>query len=159
MRIIKIILTLAAFVCVSYFISTFQGREKKNIPTPEVVYGFPTYPGSQFNKLMSGLEGDPFLAVFLSQDPYDKVVQFYKEKLKRAYKLLKYGRNEAMEVYQFAAQPGEVIETFITRGVEVIPLNSRYQSIYHAKTKIKIIIPRKEVLASRNKEKPVSAIQ
>ena len=77
---------------------------------------------------MSSLNGDPYIAVFLSGDPYEKILQFYKDKLKIDYKVLKYGHKKrnimTLTLYQFELEKG-ILENYISKGVEIIPLNSR----------------------------------
>ncbi len=153
MRILRIVFAVLGLVIVSYIIQSYRVDHKKKVDSPQFVYGLPTYPGSQFNQQMSALTGDPYVAVFFSDDSYEKVIKFYKEKLKRDYKVLKYGRKShvVMEIYQFQIEEG-VLKDYIAKGVEVIPLNSRNQSTYNAKTKIKIILPRQEILETQQKQ-------
>ena len=71
------------------------------------------------------------------------------------YKVLKYGHKKrkpiTLTVYQFEIEKGD-LENYIGKGVEIIPLNSRSQEVYKARTKIKIILPRKEVLEFNKKK-------
>jgi hypothetical protein len=130
-------------------------RNEKEIAFPENLYGIPTYQNSRLSIPMSSLNGDPYIAVFLSEDPFEKIVQYYKNKLKMDFKELKYGhkaRNHmTMTVYQFEIEKGS-LENYINKGVEIIPLKSRSRRVYKAQTKIKIILPRREVVELKRKK-------
>ena len=70
-------------------------------------------------------------------------------------KVLKYGHKKrkhmTLTIYQFEIEKGE-LENHISKGVEIIPFNSRSQKVYKARTKIKIILPRREVLELNKKK-------
>lgn len=71
------------------------------------------------------------------------------------FKVLKYGNKKrnhtTLTIYQFEIEKGE-LENYISKGVEIIPLNSRSREVYKARTKIKIILPRREVLELNKKK-------
>jgi hypothetical protein len=71
------------------------------------------------------------------------------------FKVLNYGHKKrkhmTLTIYQFEIEKGE-LENYISKGVEIISLNSRSQRVYKARTKIKIILPRREVLEFNKKE-------
>lgn len=147
-RKVKALFSLFGIIGLTLIINSYMERNEKEIAFPENLYGIPTYQNSRLSVPMSSLNGDPYTAVFLSGDPYEKILQFYKEKLKKDFKVLKYGHKKrkhmTMTIYQFELEKG-ILENYITKGVEIISLNSRSQRIYKAKTKIKIILPRREV--------------
>jgi hypothetical protein len=121
-------------------------ESEKEISFPEFMCGIPTYRDARISSSMSSLNGDPFIAVFLTRDSYEQVLHFYREKLNMDYKVLTYGRGKKVTktIYQFEIKKG-VLKDYIGKGVEITPLNTRSQRVYKAKTKIRIIIPRKEV--------------
>ncbi|UCH94895.1 MAG: hypothetical protein JSV88_32215 [Candidatus Aminicenantes bacterium] len=149
----KALLSLVGIIALTLIINSYMKENEKEIDFPGILYGIPTYQNSRLSLPMSSLEGDPYIAVFLSRHPYEKVLQFYKEKLQMDYKVLKYGlrKHITKRVYQFEMEKG-VLKDYINKGVEIIPLNSRSQRVYKARTKIKIIIPRKEVAAISEKK-------
>lgn len=155
-RRIKGLLSLFGIIGLTLIINSYMERNEREIAFPGNLYGIPTYQDSRLSFPMSSLDGDPYIAVFLSGDPYEKVLQFYKDNLKMAYKVLKYGHKKrkhmTLTIYQFEIEKGE-LENYISKGVEIISLNSRSQRVYKARTKIKIILPRREVLEfTRKKE-------
>jgi hypothetical protein len=154
-RKIKGLLSLFGIVGLTLIINSYMERNEREIAFPEKLYGIPTYQDSRLSFPMSSLDGDPYIAVFLSGDPYEKVLQFYKDNLKMDYKVLKYGHKKrkhmTMTIYQFEIEKGE-LENYISKGVEIISLNSRSQLVYKARTKIKIILPRREVLELNRKK-------
>ncbi len=123
---------------------------------------FPLYKDAKLSLSMSQT-GDPFIYVFLSNDKYTKIVDFYKEALKGKYILKKINYKNMMTIYQFRSIKDEqklkneekltrnklkgknikILDDYITKGVEIIPLNHLWERAVMAKTKIKIIIPRK----------------
>lgn len=154
-RKIKALLSLFGIIGFTLIINSYMGKNEQEIAFPENLYGIPTYQDSRLSFPMSSMDGDPYIAVFLSGAPYEKVLQFYKDKLKMDVKVLKYGHKKrkhmTLTIYQFEIEKGE-LENYISKGVEVIPLNSRSQKVYKARTKIKIILPRKEVLELNKKK-------
>jgi hypothetical protein len=126
----------------------------REISFPKIMCGIPTYPDSRFNAAMSSLNSDPFMAVFFTRDSYEQVLNFYRDKLKIDHKVLKYGRGSKVmrTVYQFEIKKG-VLKDYISKGVEIMPLTARSQRVLKAKTKIKIIIPKKEVVEASKKPK------
>jgi hypothetical protein len=156
-RKLKALLSLFGIIGLTIFINSYMEKNEKEIDFPDTLYGIPTYPDARVSYPMSSLNGDPYTAVFLSEDPYEKILQFYKDKLKIDYKQLNFGRKTrshmVLTVYQFQLEAG-VLEKSIDKGVEIIPLNHRSQRVYKAKTKIKIMIPRQEVVElTREKER------
>ncbi len=116
---------------------------------------------------------DPvFIYVFLSKDRYEKIVDFYKEALRGSYTLKKIVYTKMMTIYQFRSikedlklevekklkmtnlkyKDIKILEDYITKGIEIIPLNHLWEKALKAKTKIKIIIPRK-ILFKKNEER------
>jgi len=154
-RKVKGFLSLFGIIGLTLIINSYRERNEKEIAFPGDLYGIPTYRDSRLSFPMSSLDGDPYIAVFLSGDPYEKVLRFYKDHLKMDYKVLKYGHKKrkpiTLTVYQFEIEKGD-LENYIGKGVEIIPLNSRSQEVYKARTKIKIILPRKEVLEFNKKK-------
>ncbi len=116
---------------------------------PKILYGIPTYENSKIDFSMSSLNSDPYIAVFLTGDNYEKVLHFYKTRLKVPVKVLQYGKGslKTKTIYQFQILEG-VLKDYPAKGVEIHPLNSRSQRVYKARTKIKIILPRQEVQKS-----------
>ena len=153
-RQIKGLLSLIGLLGLALIINSYIERNDREVQFPEILYGIPTYPNSHFSSIMSSLNGDPYTAVFLSPDPYETILQFYKEKLKMDYKIQEFGlkrRNRMpLTVYQFELEKG-ILEHSINKGVEIISFNSRNQRMYNALTKIKIILPRKEVVELNKK--------
>ena len=154
-REIKALVSLFGIIGLTLIINSYMEKNEQEIAFPENLYGIPTYQDSRLSFPMSSLEGDPYIAVFLSGDPYEKVLQFYKDNLKMDYKVLKYGHKKrkhmTLTIYQFEIEKGE-LENYISKGVEIISLNSRSQRVYKARTKIKIILPRREVLEFNRKK-------
>jgi hypothetical protein len=154
-RRIKGLLSLFGIIGLTLIINSYMEKNEREIAFPENLYGIPTYQDSRLSFPMSSLDGDPYIAVFLSGDPYEKVLQFYKDNLKMDYKVLKYGHKKrnhmTLTIYQFEIEKGE-LENYISKGVEIISLNSRSQRLYKARTKIKIILPRREVLEFNRKK-------
>lgn len=148
-------LSLFGIIGLTLIINSYMERNEKEIAFPVNLYGIPTYKDSRLSFPMSSMNGDPYIAVFLSGDPYEKVLQFYKDKLKIDFKVLKYGHKKrnhmVLTIYQFEIEKGE-LKNYISKGVEIIPLNSRSQRVYKARTKIKIILPRREVLEFNKKK-------
>jgi hypothetical protein len=129
-------------------------KENEKEPAfPALLYGLPTYENSRLVSYMSSLDGDPYIAVFLSTDPYQKILDYYKSKLKVNVKELKYGRGKRImkTIYQLEVEKG-VLPDYIGKGVEISALNGRSQRVYKAKTKIRLIVPRKEVLEAKAKK-------
>jgi hypothetical protein len=158
-RKVKALLSLFGIIGLTLLINSYREKNEKEIAFPGNLYGIPTYPDSRLSFPMSSMNGDPYIAVFLSRDPYEKVLRFYKDELKMEYKVLKYGHKKrkhmTMTIYQFEIEKGD-LENYISKGIEIIPLNSRSQEVYRARTKIKIILPRKEVLEfNRKKEEKI----
>lgn len=154
-RKVKALLWLFGIIGLTLIINSYMERNEKEIAFPENLYGIPTYKDSRLSFPMSSMNGDPYIAVFLSGDPYEKVLQFYKDKLKMDFKVLKYGHKKrkhmVLTIYQFEIEKGE-LKNYISKGVEIIPLNSRSQRVYKARTKIKIVLPRSEVLELNKKK-------
>jgi hypothetical protein len=154
-REIKALVSLFGIIGLTLIINSYMEKNEKEIAFPENLYGIPTYRESRLSFPMSSMDGDPYIAVFLSGDPYEKVLQFYKDKLKMDVKVLKYGHKKrehmTLTIYQFEIEKGE-LENYISKGVEIIPLNSRSRKVYKARTKIKIILPGKEVLELNKKK-------
>lgn len=147
-RKVKGLLSLFGIIGLTLIINSYMEKNEKEIAFPGNLYGIPTYQDSRLSFPMSSPNGDPYVAVFLSRDPYEKVLQFYKDNLKMDFKVLKYGdkkrKHMTLTIYQFEIEKGE-LENYISKGVEIIPLNSRSQEVFKARTKIKIILPRREV--------------
>ena len=154
-RKVKALLWLFGIIGLTLIINSYMERNEKEIAFPENLYGIPTYKDSRLSFPMSSMNGDPYIAVFLSGDPYEKVLQFYKDKLKMDFKVLKYGHKKRkhmiLTIYQFEIEKGE-LKNYISKGVEIISLNSRSQRVYKARTKIKIVLPRREVLELNKKK-------
>jgi hypothetical protein len=154
-RRVKALLSLFGIIGLTLIINSYMERNEKEIAFPENLYGIPTYQDSRLSFPMSSMNGDPYIAVFLSGDSYEKVLHFYKDKLKIDFKVLKYGHKKrkhmTLTIYQFEIEKGE-LENYISKGVEIIPLNSRSQKVYKARTKIKIILPRREVVELNKKK-------
>ncbi|MCP5051690.1 MAG: hypothetical protein GY940_31275 [bacterium] len=153
-RHVRAFLSLAGIIFLTFIIHSYKKENEQEIPFPKSLYGIPTYENSRLSSRMSSPTGNPYIAVFLSQDSHDRIVQFYKDQLKMDYKVLEYGQRSVvtMRVYQFEIEKG-VLKNYINKGVEVIPLNSRSQMVHNARTKIKIVLPRKEVLEFNQKQK------
>jgi hypothetical protein len=160
MRKWKALLSIFGIIFLTFVIYSYKRGSQQEVKFPGMLYGIPTYSNSNFSKSMSSLNGNPYVAVFLTRDSHEQVIQFYKTKLKMDYKLLEYGARSivTMRVFQFRLEDG-VLPDSINKGVEVIPLNSRSQRIYDASCKIKIIIPRKDVLEAAQKQKKDSEKQ
>ncbi len=154
MRKRRAFLSLMGIIFLTFIIHSYKKENEEKISFPETLYGIPTYQNSRLSKSMSSLNGNPYIAVFLSPDPHEKIVRFYKEKLKMDPKLLEYGTRGivTMRVYQFEIEQGALKDS-INKGVEVLTLNSRSRRIHNARAKIKIILPRKEVLKHNAKQK------
>lgn len=152
MRKRKAFIAMFGIVFLSFIIHSYMGEKDEEKAFPKMLYGIPTYENSRINSEMSSLNSDPFVAVFLTGDSYETVLQFYKEKLNKPVKVLEYGRgsHKTKTIYQFQLLPG-VLPNYPAKGVEIYPLNSRSQQVYKAKTKIKIILPRKEVQEANKK--------
>ncbi|MCP5104047.1 MAG: hypothetical protein GY950_11745 [bacterium] len=142
----KAILSILGLILFTWVIHSYIRENQRDIDYPEILYGIPTYPGSRISYPMSMMTADPYTAVFLSNDPYEKVIEFYKDKLAMDYKELKYGKGSAvvMTIYQFEMKKG-ILKNQINKGVEIIPFNHFNRRVYKAATKIKIIIPQDEV--------------
>lgn len=142
----KAILSLAGVIIFTLAIHSYIQKNQVGIDYPDDLYGIPTYPGSRLSYPMSALNTNPYTAVFLTNDSYQLVLDFYKNKLEVPHKELKYGKGSVvvMTVYQFEMKKG-ILTNQIDKGVEIIPLNSFNQRVYKAKTKIKIFLPLQEV--------------
>lgn len=136
------------------FIHSYIRQTQKEIEFPEILYGIPTYQNSRLSYPMSSLTGDPYTAVFLTDDPYETVLAFYEKKLGMGYKKLNYGRGSTIvgAVYQFKMEEG-ILTNQISKGVEIIPFNHFNRKVYKASTKIKIMIPQKEIEALMEKSR------
>jgi len=154
-RRIRGLLSLVGIIALTLFVYSYMKESEKKIDYPEYLYGIPTYPQSRFSPSFSSLNGDPFIAVFFSEDSYEKILQFYKEKLNIDYKEIDYGSSslKVMTIYQFPIEPGP-LKNYIAKGVEVLPLNSRNQFVNKAKTKIKIYVPQSEVRKGQKPQSP-----
>lgn len=150
----KIILAFGGVIVLTLFIHSYIRQTQKEIEFPEILYGIPTYQNSRLSFPMSSLNSDPYTAVFLTEDSYEKVLAFYEEKLGMGYKKLNYGRGSTVVgiVYQFKLEDG-ILTNQISKGVEIIPFNHFNQKVYKASTKIKIMIPQKEIEALMEKSK------
>lgn len=152
MRKRKAFISIFGIVFLSLIIHSYMGEKDEEKAFPKMLYGIPTYDNSRINYEMSSLNSDPYIAVFMTGDSFEKVLQFYKDRLNKPVKVLEYGRgsHKTKTIYQFQLLPG-VLPNYPAKGVEIHPLNSRSQRVYRAKTKIKIILPRKEVHDSKTK--------
>lgn len=145
--------SLLGIIFLTIVINTYRADSQKEVKFPPELYGIPTYENSRLSNSMSSFNGNPYIAVFLAFDDHDTVVRYYKEKLKIDYKLLEYGNRGIVttRIYQFRLADGELPDS-ISKGVEVMTLNGRSQRVLNAKSKIKIYIPRKEVLEAQQKQ-------
>lgn len=144
----KGLISLFAVFFLTIVINTAMQENEKKIPAPDFLFGIPTYPGARISQSLSSFSGNPYTAVFLSNDPYEKILQFYKEKLKIDYQTVSLGlrKHNMKTFYMFKLQEGILDNNkSVGKGVEVYPLNSRSQRVFKAITKIKIILPRTEV--------------
>ena len=125
-------------------------------PVEGSVNGVPIYPGADFSRQMTHT-ADPWMLVFLTRDGADKVVRFYSERLNVKPRRLEYGRGQ-MTLWQYNLETGadaeervrmggELLRNSVYRGVEILPFNSIYRRAYGRSTKIKIILPRRDVPA------------
>jgi hypothetical protein len=176
-RTLKIIFTLFIFILLSFIINNYYKKGKKNIKINQNNSSslrkqniFPIYKNSILSLPMSQT-GDPFVYVFLTKDGYEKVVDFYKETLKGTYTLNKIVYKKMMTIYQFRSIEDDkkkeiekklkmrgnknikILNDYIKRGIEIIPLNHLWEKVLEAKTKIKIIVPREIVFKNKNKNK------
>lgn len=140
-------------IALTFVAYSYKSGLDKEPQAPKMVFGIPAYQDARFSSLMSSLNGNPYIAVFLSPDKADQVVRFYQDYFGKEPRLLEYGQRGivALKIYQFKLIQGPLPDS-IDKGVEIIPLNSRSQRIHKARTKIKIIIPRKEVTGDRIKK-------
>lgn len=154
MRKSRALLSLFGIIILTFIINSHMKENEKEIPFPKSMCGIPTYQDARISSSMSSLNSDPFIAVFLTRHSYEQVLHFYQDRLNMDYKVLKYGRGKKVTktIYQFEIKKG-VLKDYISKGVEITPLNTRSQRIYKAKTKIRIIIPRKELEAASSKKK------
>lgn len=145
--------TLFGIIVLTFIAYSYKSGLEKEPQAPNMVFGIPAYQDARFSSYMSSLNGNPYTAVFLSPDSADQVVRFYKDYFGKEPKLIEYGQRGivAMKIYQFRLEDGPLPDS-INKGVEIIPLNSRSRRIHKARTKIKIIIPRKEVMEDRLKK-------
>ncbi len=178
-RKLKVIFTIFIFIILSFIINSYFKKGQKdiqinqsNIKTMKTQDIFPIYQGSKLSLSMSQT-GDPFIYVFLTKDKYKKVVDFYREALAGKYKLKIINYKRMMTIYQFRSitddlkikaeeklkrdkfkdRDFKILDDYITKGVEIIPLNHLWERAVQAKTKIKIIIPRK-ILFKKEKNIP-----
>ena len=125
-------------------------------PVEGSVNGVPIYPGAEFNRQMTHT-AEPWMLVFLTGDDVDRVLAFYTRGLGAKPKRLEYGKGQ-MLVWQYNLEGeadarerertgGSLLRNSVFRGVEIIPLNSIYRRAYGKNTKIKIILPRRDVPA------------
>lgn len=142
----KGLLALAGVILFTLVVHSYIRQNQKEIEFPEILYGIPTYQNSRLSYPMSSLTADPYTAVFLTDDPYEKVLAFYKEKLGMDYKEINYGRGSTvvMTLYQFKLEDG-ILTNQISKGVEIIPFNRFNRRVYKASTKIKIMVPQAEI--------------
>lgn len=154
----KGLLALAGVILFTLAVHSYIRQNQKEIEFPEILYGIPTYQNSRLSYPMSSLTADPYTAVFLTNDPYEKVLAFYKEKLGMEYEEIKYGRGRTvvMTLYQFKMEDG-ILTNQISKGVEIIPFNHFNRRVYKAHTKIKIMIPQKEIKGLKEKSKKEGA--
>jgi hypothetical protein len=154
MRKWRALLSIFGIVFLTFVIYSYKSGNQKEGEFPGMLFGIPTYQNSRLSESMSSLNGNPYIAVFLSEDSHEQVVEFYKTQLKMDYKLLEYGARNivTMRIYQFRLEDG-VIPDSINKGVEIIPFNARNRRVYNAACKIKIIIPKKDVLEAAQKQK------
>jgi hypothetical protein len=145
---------LAGIIILTFIINSHMNESEKEIPFPKIMCGIPTYQDAWISSSMSSLNSDPFIAVFFTRDSYKQVLHFYQDRLNMDYKVLKYGKGKKVTktIYQFEIKKG-VLKDYISKGVEITPLNTRSQRIYKAKTKIRIIIPKIELKAASTKKK------
>jgi len=150
MRRRKALISLFGVIFLTLIINTYQKETENTSDFPEILCDIPTYRNARLAAYMSSFNADPYIAVFLSDDHWENVLRFYRDRLKMDYKVLTYGRGKKvnMTVYQFEIEKG-VLKDYIAKGVEIIPLNAGSQRIYQAQTKIKIIIPQKEIQKKR----------
>jgi hypothetical protein len=146
--------TIAGIKVLTFIVYSYKSGLDKEPRAPKMVFGIPAYQDARFSSTMSSLNGNPYIAVFLSADSYEVVLRFYKDYFQKEPKVIEYGQRSivAMRIFQFELEKGPLPDS-IDKGVEIIPLNSRSQRIHKARTKIKIIIPRKEVVAEQLKQK------
>lgn len=152
---VKGLLSLFGIIACTIIINSYMQQNEKEIDYPNLLYGMPTYPEAKISYPMSSVNGNPYIAVFLSGDSYEKVLEFYREKLKIKYRTIKLGsRGHVVKTfYQFVMQEGLLANgKSVGKGVEVHPLNARSELVYKAKTKIKIILPKKEVEEMKRKD-------
>jgi hypothetical protein len=165
-------------ILLSFIINTYYKKSKKKInfisnknqiKKQEIL---PVYKDAVLSLPMSQT-GDPFIYVFLSKDNYKSIVDYYKMELGDSYVLKKIVYSKMMTIYQFrpvtdkkkleieekikreklsGAKKIKLLEDYISMGVEIIPLNHLWEKVLEAKTKIKIIIPRK-ILFKEEKKK------
>lgn len=150
----KGLLALAGIILFTLVVHSYIRQNREEIQFPELLYGIPTYQNARLSVPMSSLTSDPYTAVFLTEDPYEKVLAFYEKKLDVDYKEIKYGRGSTvvMTIYQFKMEDG-ILTNQISKGVEIIPFNHFNRRVYKASTKIKIIIPQKEIKELTEKSK------
>lgn len=138
---------------------SYMQKSKDNVDLPAELYGIPVYQNARISVPMtSSPETDPYVAVFLSDDSYEKVVAFYEERMEMKAVALKYGKGRltAMIIYQFKIEEG-VLTNQINKGVEIVPFNSWNRRVYKAKTKIKIMVPQTDIQAAEEEQQPGAA--
>jgi len=171
--------SLFMIILLSFIINSYYKKGKKTIKFKQNNSKIknqnilPVYKNAILSLPMSQT-GDPFIYVFLSKDNYKDIVDFYKKELQNKYLLKKIVYSKMMTIYQFrpakdkkklkaeeklkrkrttGAKEIKILEDYITMGVEIIPLNHLWEKVLDAKTKIKIIIPKKILYKKENVNK------
>lgn len=151
MRRFKTYFSFIALIMCAIIIWSFRGGETK---VKGDINGIAIYPGAVLKARMSST-GFPWVVVFLTDDDYRDVVQFYEKKLNLKSRKLEYG-NKSMTIYQFDLETkkekewkntkvNKFLKNYLMSGVEIIPFNNFYRKVYKKSTKIKIIIPAESV--------------
>ena len=68
-RKVKALLSLFGIIGLTLIINSYMERNETEIAFPGNLYGIPTYRDSRLSSPMSSMNGDPYIAVFLSGDP------------------------------------------------------------------------------------------
>jgi len=140
-----------ALIMVTIVIHSYINQIKKVVPFPKIFYGIPTYERSRLDVSMTSSPNiDPYMVVFITEDSYEKVLDFYKKQLKMNYRTVVYrgvkntNRGLSMTVYQFVIKESS-LKNYLLKGVEVMPFNRWSGRLNRGQTKIRIIIPQEEI--------------
>ncbi len=144
-KIFTVFIAIFVLVLFSYIKSSMA---RPGLEVKGNILGIPLYPELEINRRLSSTS-QPWKIVFLSNDNYEKILNFYEKKLKIKAKKIVYGKS--LTIYRLKFNKGKKeknnkkVSDFFNFGLEIIPFNSMYRDVYKKKTKLILFIPKEKV--------------